>query len=145
MQKNNLDEMTNLLLNNEYKLHEDEEIEEKRNNLRSKENHINKKKKTKKPKIMTLLKVLIVFIIWALIFIYLFFKTSLFQKYKELWVETAMSTMNHQFLAKWFLSDDEINEILKKLEVQNNENSNSDNVIIQEALKQEEKNITVEK
>lgn len=145
MQKNNLDEMTNLLLNNEYKLHEDEEIEEKRDNLRGKENHINKKKKTKKPKIMILLKVLIVFIILAVIFIYLFFKTSLFQKYKELWVETAMSTMNHQFLAKWFLSDDEINEILKKLEVQNNENSNSDNIIIQEVPKQEEKNITVEK
>jgi len=64
------------------------------------------------------------------IFIFLFFKTSLFQKYKELWVETAMSTMNHQFLATWFLSEDEINKILKKSEVQNNENSNSDNVTI---------------
>ena len=64
------------------------------------------------------------------IFIFLFFKTSLFQKYKELWVETAMSTMNHQFLATWFLSEDEINKILKKSEVQNNENSNSDNITI---------------
>lgn len=145
MQKNNLDEMTNLLLNNEYSLHEYEEIEGEEDNPREKDNHTNKKKKTIKQKLIIFLKVLIIFIILAMIFMYLFFKTSLFQKYKELWVETAMSTMNHQFLAKWFLSDDEIEEILKKLEVQNNENSKSDHVIIQEAPKQEEKNITVEK
>jgi len=58
----------------------------------------------------------------------LFFKTPLFEKYRDIWVETAMSTMKHQYLAKWFLTDDEINKILAKLEVQNNENSDSNEI-----------------
>lgn len=72
--------------------------------------------------------------------IFLFFKTNLFQKYKELWVQTAMTTMNHQYLATWFLSDEEIAEIMKKLEVENNENSDSDNIV----LKKSEKNAGIE-
>lgn len=140
MQKNNLDETTNLLLNNEYSLNDndefDEEIEYK---------NIKKKKKTKKKKILLIFKILFFLILLFVIFIFLFFKTSLFQKYKELWVETAMSTMNHQFLATWFLSEDEINEILKKSEVQNNENSNSDNVTISNEKEKNKKEISLEK
>ena len=41
-----------------------------------------------------------------------------------------MSTMNHQYLATWFLSDEEIQEILSNLEVQNNEDSNSNEINI---------------
>lgn len=131
MQKIDLDTMTNVILNNEYDLHE-EEIKQERNK---------KPKKKKKKKIILILKILIVLVILFLIFLYLFFKTSLFQKYKELWVATAMSTMNHQYLAKWFLSDEEIEEILKKLEVENNENSDSSNIKISES----KKDITIEK
>ena len=116
MQKNNLDETTNLLLNNEYSLNDNDEVDEE-----IEYKNIKKKKKTKKKKILLILKILFFLILLFVIFIFLFFKTSLFQKYKELWVETAMSTMNHQFLATWFLSEDEINKILKKSEVQNNE------------------------
>ena len=114
----------------------DEEIEYK---------NIKKKKKTKKKKILLILKILFFLILLFVIFIFLFFKTSLFQKYKELWVETAMSTMNHQFLATWFLSEDEINKILKKSEVQNNENSNSDNVTISNEKEKNKKEISLEK
>ena len=105
----------------------------------------NKKKKTLKQKILILLTILISIILLFVIFVFLFFKTSLFQKYKELWVVTAMSTMKHQYLAKWFLSDGEIEEILKKLEVQNNENSDSNNILIDENITETEKEISVEK
>lgn len=135
MQKNNLDETTNLLLNNEYSLNDNDEVDEE----------IEYKNIKKKKKILLILKILFFLILLFVIFIFLFFKTSLFQKYKELWVETAMSTMNHQFLATWFLSEDEINKILKKSEVQNNENSNSDNITISNEKEKNKKEISLEK
>lgn len=110
-----------------------------------KRNKKKKKKKTLKQKLMILLTILISIILLFVIFVFLFFKTSLFQKYKELWVVTAMSTMKHQYLARWFLSDEEIAEILKKLEVQNNENSDSNNISIDENITETEKEISVEK
>ncbi len=140
-----IDTMTNVILNNEYKLHEDKELNKTYKN-NTKQNNITtkkvKKKKTIKQKITFIIKILIALVIFTITFIFLFFKTSLFQKYKELWVVTAMSTMNHQYLATWFLSDEEIQEILKKLEVQNNENSNSNEIKIAKNNKNE---ITVDK
>lgn len=53
-----------------------------------------------------------------------------------------MSTMNHQFLATWFLSEEEINEILEKLKVHNNEDSNSDEIIVNDNTQKE---ITIDK
>ncbi|MBR3002312.1 MAG: phosphodiester glycosidase family protein [Clostridia bacterium] len=107
----------------------------------------NKKKKKKKFKILKrILMVLFVLIILGLIFIFLFFKTNLFQYYKELWVQTAMTTMNHQYLATWFLSEEEINEIMKSLEVENKENSELHVVdTVQEEIKKKENEINVEK
>lgn len=118
------------------KYYEEERIENERKQAK------NKKKKIKK-RIFLCIKILIALIILGVIGIFLFFKTSLFQKYKELWVQTAMTTMNHQYLATWFLSDEEITEIMKKLEVENNENSNSDNIVLEKS--EERKEITVEK
>lgn len=151
MNKTDIDTVTNVILNNEYDLHENnEDLKEKEKNKNQIKNKYKKrkhkkikKKKTLKQKIFLIVKILVSIIILVTIFLFLFFKTSLFQKYKELWVVTAMSTMNHQYLAKWFLSDEEINEILKKLEVENNENSNSDEIKIGKISK--EKQITVEK
>lgn len=144
MQKTDLDTVTNVILNNEYNLHEEKKNLNNKNEKRHKHKKI-KKKKTIKQKIILVVKILITLVILATIFLYLFFKTSLFQKYKEIWVVTAMSTMNHQYLAKWFLSDEEIEEILKKLEVENNEDSNSDEIIIDVPIDEKEKEITVEK
>lgn len=151
MNKSDLDTMTNVILNNEYKLHEKDEIKEKNkeeqkeiNNKKPK--HIKaKKKKTIKQKILLIVKILIVLAILGILFIFLFFKTSLFQKYKEIWVETAMSTMNHQYLATWFLSDEEIQEILNNLKVENNEDSNTNEIQIEIPVEEEKKEITVEK
>ena len=105
-----------------------------------------KKKRTLKQKIFLVVKILIILVILFAAFLFVFFKTNLFQKYKELWVQTAMTTMNHQYLATWFLSDEEIAEIMKSLEVENNENSDSNHIVIEaEAPKEEKKEITVEK
>ena len=139
MQKTDIDTVTNVILNNEYNLHE-----EKFNDKKNKKRNRYKKKKTLKQKIFLGIKILIALILLAIIFVFLFFKTSLFQKYKEIWVVTAMSTMNHQYLATWFLSNEEIQEIMSKLEVQNNEDSNSDEIKIVE-IEDDKKEITVEK
>lgn len=163
-----LDTMTNNILNNEYKLKENEniEVEEKpkkrgygldkyyeeemvENTNKKIKNHKpkhskakkRKKKKTIRQKIFLIIKILVILLILAIAFIYIFFKTNIFQKYKELWVQTAMTTMNHQYLATWFLSDEEIAQIMKSLEVVNDENSNSENIIVQ----QKKQEITVEK
>ncbi len=159
-----MDTVTNIILNNEYDLHEKEEKIEspkeenykkinkyEKNKKKSKhaKNIENtkkgKKKKTTKQKIFLVVKIIITLIILGVIGIFLFFKTSLFQKYKELWVVTAMSTMNHQYLATWFLSDEEIQEIMSKLEVQNNEDSNSDEIKIVIPSENKKEEIKVDK
>ena len=117
---NNLDEMeemTNVLLENRYDLHENQNTKKNNNNKKT------KKKKGFKHKLKILAIILLVIVGVIETGIYLFFKTDLFQEYKELWVQTAMTTMNHKYLATWFLSENEINAIMAKLEVQNNENS----------------------
>ncbi|MDQ0359657.1 phosphodiester glycosidase family protein [Breznakia pachnodae] len=72
--------------------------------------------------------------------IFVFFKTDLFATYRDLWVQTAMSTASHQFLATWFLSDDEIEEILNKYEVENTTNSTGEGI----SVNNKEQEITIE-
>lgn len=152
MNKSDMDTMTNVILNNEYKLHEEkiekdniEEIEQSKNEKRKPKHKKEKKKKTIKQKVFLGIKILVTLMILGVVFIFLFFKTSLFQKYKEIWVETAMSTMNHQYLATWFLSDDEIQKILDSLKVENNEDSNLNEIQIKNPVKGKAEEITVEK
>lgn len=155
MQKPDVDTVTNVILNNDYDLHEldkNEDVNHNKNidnnfnnDTNDKEKHAAKKKIREHHRLKIFILVILILILMGLIFIYLFFKTPLFQKYKELWVETAMSTMNHQYLATWFLTDEEIKEIQKNLEVENNEDSNSNQIKIELPVKEEEKNITVEK
>ena len=156
MKKTDIDTITNVILNNEYELHDENRIEEEilqretnkkqiSDNKTKKKKNKHKKKKTIKQKMFLIFKIFLFLIILGIIGIILFFKTSLFQKYKEIWVETAMSTMNHQYLATWFLSDKEIQEILNKLKVENNEDSKPEEIIIQVPIKQEKKEVTVEK
>lgn len=117
---NNLDEMeemTNVLLENRYDLHENQNT--KKNNKNKK----TKKKKGFKHKLKILAIILLVIVGVIETGIYLFFKTDLFQEYKELWVQTAMTTMNHQYLATWFLSENEINAInIENIEEEKKEN-----------------------
>lgn len=50
-----------------------------------------------------------------------------FESLRSLWVESAMTTMNHQYLAKWFFDDAEIQKILdsNKAAVLGNSNPSS--------------------
>lgn len=144
-----LDTTTNVLLRNDYDLHEKQQTNNQQPNKNGKHK---KKKKGFKHKLKVLLIILLVLVGILETGIYLFFKTDLFQEYKELWVQTAMTTMNHQYLATWFLSENEINAIMAKLEVENNENSNLNEIEIEEPEENDENeeikkenNITVEK
>ena len=119
----------------------EEKVEEKGN----KKPKRMKKKKTIGHKIFFLFKILMVLVILGIIGIYVFFKTDIFQEYKELWVQTAMTTMNHKYLATWFLSKEEIEEIMNKLKVENNENSDSNDIMVVELAEAEKKEVTVEK
>lgn len=142
-----LDTMTNNVLRNDYNLHEKDRTNKKytnnnKNNKTNKKRKKGKKKKTFAQRLKILFKTIIILAILFAAFLYLFFKTDLFQEWKELWVQTAMSTMSHQYLATWFLSPEEIDEIMKKLEVQNNENSDSGDIKINS---NSSSNVTVEK
>lgn len=84
--------------------------------------------------------VLLVIILFCAGGIFVFFKTDIFATYRDLWVQTAMSTASHQFLATWFLSDDEIEEILNKYEVENTTNSTGEGISVND----KEQEITIE-
>jgi exopolysaccharide biosynthesis protein len=47
-----------------------------------------------------------------------------FEGLRDLWVTTAMTTLNHQYLATWFFSDDEIQKILNNNQAADLGNSN---------------------
>lgn len=63
----------------------------------------------------------------------IFFKTDVFANQRDLWVQTAMNTSNHKWLATSFLSEDEINTILAKYKVKNTSKSNSEAVSLNTA------------
>ncbi|WEV45435.1 phosphodiester glycosidase family protein [Streptococcaceae bacterium ESL0687] len=64
----------------------------------------------------------------AVLGVYTFFKTDVFADTRDLWVQTAMSTSSHKWLATSFLSDDEINKILAKYQVTNDTKSDSSTI-----------------
>lgn len=61
-----------------------------------------------------------------------FFHTNIFASQRDLWVQTAMSTSSHKWLATAFMSDDAIDKILTKYTVVNTKNSDSDSVQIKQ-------------
>lgn len=54
----------------------------------------------------------LVYIISFVLFLFLFYGPI--NSFKEFWITTAMTTLNHRFLATWIYSDDYINKVLKK-------------------------------
>ena len=74
----------------------------------------NDKKKNKKMKLWQ--KILVVIICLGLIFgsILGFLLYGPYPKFRNWLITTAMTTMNHQYLAKWFYSDKTIDDVLKK-------------------------------
>ena len=52
--------------------------------------------------------------ILSIIFLGLFLLYGPWNGFRDFWITTAMTTMNHQYLAKWFYKDKTINEVLEK-------------------------------
>ena len=95
--------------------------------------------KKKKGKLTKKKKIKNIFLIFILILYVLGCSTGLFllygpyDKFRVWFISTSMSTMHHQYLCKWFYSDDEINKILNKnyiIEV--NEDTNTDLIDMKE-------------
>ncbi|AOR25061.1 phosphodiester glycosidase family protein [Clostridium taeniosporum] len=76
-------------------------------------NSKSKSKKQKKTLSNTILFLLFQFIFTAITFPILLLYGP-FENVKTMYVGAAMTSMHHQYLAKWFLSDEEISKILKK-------------------------------
>ena len=74
------------------------------------------KNQNKKRKLSFKRKVLIIisslFIVFFSLFLFLFYGPI--DSFKEFWITSAMTTMNHRYLATWLYSDKYINEVLKK-------------------------------
>ncbi len=68
-----------------------------------------KKKWSKKKKILTIFGSL--FIVGVGSFLFLFYGP--WDGFRNFWITSAMTTMNHRYLAEWFYSDKTINEVLK--------------------------------
>lgn len=100
---NSLDTMNNTFITDEKEL-KSILAEEKRSN----------KKKSKKLKIWQ--KILVTFICIGLVMASIlgFFLYGPYPKFREWLITTAMTTMNHQYLAKWFYSDKTIDKVLKR-------------------------------
>ena len=68
-----------------------------------------KKKWSKKRKILTIICSL--FVIGLGSFLFLFYGP--WDGFRNFWITSAMTTMKHRYLAEWFYSDKTINEVLK--------------------------------
>lgn len=98
-----------------------------------------KNKKRKLKKLLITISAIGVFVLGG---VFTFFHTNVFAKQRDLWVQTAMSTSNHKWLATTFLSSEEIEAILAKYTVVNSENSDSASVKIQTAVSTSSSNTT---
>lgn len=85
------------------------------------------------------LKIILRVIISIVILLFIAFMIIFHSPYttlKELWVTTAMQTMNHKYLAYWFVSDEEIAEIMNRNKVlEPTETINLDNITTNAATK----------
>lgn len=63
-----------------------------------------------------LISAILLGILGALAF-YVLIVSGLFPHYQSMWICTAMTTLNHQYLATWFFSDEKIAEVLAENQV----------------------------
>ena len=98
-----------------------------------------KKGKHSKKKGKKIIKILIFFII-LLVCIGLFLLYGPYNGFRDWLITTAMTTMNHQYLATWFYSDETIQEVLKNNRVDEvNENTDVEKIYVKKEKKKEEK------
>ncbi len=70
--------------------------------------------KKKRSIIKTILVTLVTFILIGILSFYTLIVWGLSPHLQTLWVCTAMTTMNHKYLATWFISDEKIEKILEE-------------------------------
>ncbi len=92
-----------------------EQVEE--NNQGKKKRNKHKKKMKIWKKILLTIVILIVLGVSAFFFLLYGPITS----FREWWITTAMTTMTHQYLATWFFSDEDIQEVLNRNRVKESE------------------------
>lgn len=69
--------------------------------------------------------IIIVFIICLSLGLFLLYGP--WHGFRDFWITTAMTTMNHQYLAKWFYNDETINKVLEKNQIiESSEKINTD-------------------
>lgn len=97
---------------------------------------IKKQKNNKKPKGKNIGKIL--FSIFIIIYVIgcasgLFLLYGPYDKFRNWFISTSMSTMSHQYFCKWFYSDEEINKVLKgNYIVEVNEETNTELIDMEE-------------
>lgn len=103
-------------LNDEKTLSKTEEISYNLGALYNDKNdfHENKSKENKKLKLWQKILVLLICLGLFLCSVVAFLLYGPYPNFREWLITTAMTTMNHQYLAKWFYSDETINSVLKK-------------------------------
>jgi len=69
--------------------------------------------KKHKHKLRNILLILILFILLCTAFLFY----GPWNGFRDFWITTAMTTMNHQYLAKWLYNDETINKVLSNNEV----------------------------
>ncbi|MBW6411241.1 phosphodiester glycosidase family protein [Clostridium weizhouense] len=106
----------------------DKNIKKKKRPVKPRQNNGKRKKKR------VSLKNLVIFIIFMIIFTACTGPFVLlygpFENAKRTYVGAAMTSLSHQYLAKWFLSDEKIAEILGGSSVASSENTNTDEIEI---------------
>lgn len=94
---------------------ENEELKNiKKEPTENEEKHKKKKTKNKKMKLWQKLVVIIICIFMFLGSGFAFLLYGPYPNFREWLITTAMTTMTHQYLAKWFYSDKQIEEVMKK-------------------------------
>ena len=89
--------------------------------------HTEKKKMKLRTKILIIVSSFIIFIFG--IFLFLFYGP--WDGFRNFWITSAMTTMNHQYLAKWFYSDETISKVLNKnVVIESGESTNPDLITI---------------
>lgn len=115
-------------------LKEKEEIEEGKAKKTTEGVKKEKKKKSKLKKIVLILAIL--FILGIGTFAFLLYGP--YPNFREWLITTAMTTMNHQYLAKWFYSDETIEEVMNRNRViETDETTNPDLIFANKIAKAE--------
>ena len=109
-----------------------------------KEEKIKKRGKHSRKKGKTILKILII-LIALLVCTGLFLLYGPYDGFRNWLITTAMTTMNHQYLATWFYSDETIQEVLKNNRVDEiDENTNVEQIYKKDEAKEKKKQVTYE-